>query len=155
MRPIISAIAVAAVLGVTAPLVLAQDAKQSIGARQGYMKLTSFYLGQLGAMAKGEVEYDAERAKMIAASLELVSQVDQSAMWPQGSDNAAMADQTRALPAIWETWPAVADVGAAYGEAVAALAASAGDGLEALQAGVGGVGKQCGACHDKFRAPQN
>jgi len=118
------------------------------------MQLSSFYLGQLGAMAKGEVDYDAERATVIAASLQNISQVDQSALWPQGSDSAAMAGETRALPAIWETWPAIAEVGAAYGEAVATLASTAGDGLEALQAGVGGVGKECGACHDKYRAPR-
>ena len=155
MRNLIKLIVVAALSTTIAGTAIAQDAKQAVGARQAHMKLRAFYLGQLGAMAKGEVDYDAEKAAAAAGSLQTLGQVDQSAMWPQGSDNVSMPEGTRALPAIWETFPAISEIGQAYGEAVATLASTAGDGVEALQAGVGGVGKQCGACHDKFRQPNN
>lgn len=131
----------------------AQDA--AIKARKALMQLYGFHLGQLSAMAKGDVDYDGERAGAIAASLMAVASVDQTAMWPPGSDSDAMPDTSRALPAIWTTFPAVLDKAAEFEEAVAALAGSAGNDLESLQAGLGAVGKTCGGCHEAFRKPNN
>ena len=155
MRRFTKIAVLAGAVAAVATVAVAQDFKREIGARKSVMQLRGFYLGQLGAMAKGEAEYDAERAMAMAASLDALAKLDASAMWPQGSDNAAMPDATRALPAIWETFPAIAENGKAFSDATAALAASAGDGVEALGAGVGEVGKACGSCHEKFRAPNS
>ena len=89
------------------------------------MKLYSFYLGQLGAMAKGEADYDAAVATNAAASLNALANLDGSKMWPPGSDNATLGEATRALPAIWATYPAVVEKSKAFKTAAAAMADAA------------------------------
>ena len=49
------------------------------------------------------------------------------------------------------TYPAIADAGKAYADAVNALAAEAGNGLDALRATIGDLGASCKGCHDDFR----
>ena len=128
--------------------------EKAIGARQAVMKLQSWYAGPLFGMAKGDIEYDAEKAKAYAEHLSLMADVDGAAMWPEGTDNGAYAGKTRALAEIWTTYPEVATKGEALSEAAAALAAVAGDGLDALRSKIGPVGKACKGCHDDFRADQ-
>ena len=124
----------------------------AIKARRAYYQVVKFNAGPLFGMAKGDVAYDAEQAKTFANNLLALSNMANGAMWPEGSDNEAKKGDTRALPAIWATYPAVAEKGKAWGVAVAELAAVAGDGVDALKPKVGAVGKACGACHDDFRA---
>ena len=140
---------------IAAPAVQAQDANGAIKARKAAMQLYSHYMGKVGAMAKGATDYDAEAAQTAANNLQAAANLDQSAMWPQGSDNGAMGDKTRALPAIWTTFPAISERGEEFSAAVATLVADAGKGLPALQAAVGQVGAACGACHKAYRAPRN
>nr|MBX2836056.1 cytochrome c [Gammaproteobacteria bacterium] len=64
------------------------------------------------------------------------------------SENA----RTRALPAIWETFPAITEKSDALKDAAAVLAENAGNGLEALQGAMGDVGQSCKGCHDDYRA---
>ena len=47
--------------------------ENAVKARQSVMKLYSFSLGQLGAMAKGEVEYDSAAASAAANNLKAVA----------------------------------------------------------------------------------
>ena len=126
----------------------------AIGARKAQMSLYGFNLGILGAMAQGKAEYDADAAMAAANNLAALTTMDQSALWPQGSDNSAK-DNTRALPAIWENFPDVFAKAGATAEAAAAMQAAAGDGLEALQASMGPLGGACSACHKAYRAPNN
>ena len=128
--------------------------ENAVKARQSVMKLYSFSLGQLGAMAKGEVEYDSAAASAAANNLKAVANLDQSAMWPQGTDNASMPGKTRALPEIWSTYPDVVEKAKALVTAADALAAAAGTDLASLQGAIGDVGKACGSCHKPFRAEQ-
>lgn len=140
------------------PASVAADAiDDAIKARQAYMQVNAFNLGKLGAMAKGELAYDAELASALAGNLAAQASMSNGAMWPEGSGNdaAGLADKTRALPAIWTTYPAIAEKNQAWADATVALAASAGDGLEALQANIGPVGQGCGGCHTDFRAKAN
>ena len=123
-----------------------------IEARQSFMRVYAFNLGLLGAMAKGEVAYDAKVAAAAAGNLKILSSINAMAMWPKGSDNAAMADKTRALPNIWAEFPKVAEADKALSAAVDNLASMAGKDLASLQAGIGAVGKACGGCHKPFRA---
>ena len=83
----------------------------AVKARQAYMQLNGFYMGQLAAVAKGQVPYDAAQATGIANSLLALASMDVGAMWPPGSgnDNPALAGKTRALPEIWTTFPAVVE----------------------------------------------
>lgn len=127
--------------------------EKAVKARQGFMQVVSFQLGPLGAMAKGEMEYDAELAAANAANLQALANMNTGAMWPAGSDNAALGeDKTRALPAAWAADSKVGEKHQAWADASAQLAAAAGNGLDALKPAVGAVGKSCGGCHDDYRA---
>ena len=127
----------------------------AVKARQAVMQLNQFYLGQLGAMATGKAEYNAEKALAAARSLKLIEAdgIDQSAMWIPGTSTAELGEATRAKPEIWTTWPAITkEIGAAK-KAIDAMAEQAGT-LEGLQATIGAVGKSCSACH-QYRASRN
>lgn len=127
--------------------------ENAVKARQGFMQVVAFNLGPLGAMAKGEMDYDAKAASTYAANLETLSKMNTGAMWPAGSDNAALGeDKTRALPAAWAADSKVMEKHSDWAKASAQLAAVAGDGLDALKGAIGDVGKSCGGCHDNYRA---
>lgn len=126
----------------------------AVKARTSVMQLYAFNLGTLGAMAKGEADYDADAATRAANNLVVLTQIDQSAMWPAGSDNVS-DPSTRALPAIWENFPDVGAKGQAMAEAAVAMQAAAGQDVEALKAAMGQLGGACSACHKAYRAPEN
>jgi len=126
---------------------------KAIKARQAVMQLYSFNLGILGAMAKGKIDYDADSASTAAANLLTLISIDQSAKWPQGSDNENFENaENRALPAIWSSFPEVAEAGKVWSDAAVALNDAAGSGLDALKDAMGAAGKSCKGCHDDFRA---
>lgn len=126
---------------------------KAIKARQAMFQLYGFNFGLLNAMAKEKMPYDAEVASEAAANLDAAANLGQSQLWPQGSDNATPGNaRTRALPALWETYPEVVEKGKAMTQAAAALVPVAGNGLEALQGAMGDVGGSCKGCHDDFRA---
>lgn len=126
-----------------------------LGARQGYMKLIGFNMAPLGAMAKGEMPYDAEKAKTHAANLAMLAQISQVGFWPKGTDNVALKDRTAALPAIWDANSKVGEKSAAFKTAMANLGKEAGNGLDALKAAISDAGKSCGGCHSDYRQKQN
>ena len=131
---------------------IAQDLDKSVKARRGYFQAVLYNAGILFGMAKGEVEYDATRASRAAASLKALSDVDAGLMFPEGTDNGALAGQTRALPVIWTDGGGISEKAKAFGEAADGLVASAGQGLESLQGSVGALGASCKGCHDTYRA---
>lgn len=133
---------------------LAQDADRAVKARISLMQLYSFNLGTLGAMAKGEMAYDAGAASAAADSLVALSQVNQSAMWPQGTEQGAVAG-SRALAKIWTSFPDVAAKGQAFTDAAAAMQDAAGMDLASLQAAMGPLGGSCSGCHKAYRGPKN
>ena len=150
---IAAALGMVAVGAVTTSAFADGHMEKAVKARKGFMQVVAFNLGPLGAMAKGEMEYDAEAAAVYAANLEVLSKMNTGAMWPAGSDNAALGeDKTRALPAAWASDSKVMEKHGAWTEASVQLAAVAGDGLDALKGAIGGVGKSCGGCHDDYRA---
>lgn len=125
--------------------------KNAIKARQGEMAIRSFNAGPLFAMAKGKMPYDAKMAQTNANNLKVMLDLNNGAAWMKGTSNKEYADDTRALPKIWETWPKIADYGKDYAKAVNGVAAAAGNGQEALAAAVKDLGKACKDCHDEFR----
>ena len=125
----------------------------AIKARQGMFQTYSFNSGILGDMAKEKIPYDADIASEAAANLAAAANFGQSQMWPAGSDTETDGNApTRALPAIWENFPDVAEKGKRLSQTATALSAVAGDGLGALQGAMGDVGASCKACHDEYRA---
>ncbi|WP_193171234.1 c-type cytochrome [Nisaea nitritireducens] len=154
IKTVLTAFGFSAALLVTAPVFADGHLEKAIEARKAVMSLYSFNLGQLGAMAKGNVAYDAAAASAAAGNLAALAALDQGALWPKGSDAAAMPDKTRAKAEIWSTYPEVNGKSKALAEASVAMAKVAGDGLPALQAAIGDVGKTCGGCHKPFRVPK-
>lgn len=153
MRTFLPATLSAAAVGVMLALPAMAD-ESAVKARQGLMRVYAHSLGVLGGMAKGEVEYNAEAAQVAADNLLAAASMNQSAMWPQGTDNGAMPDKTAALPAIWEKYPDIAEKGNALVEAATAMQASAGS-LDGVRASIGAVGGSCGACHKAYRQSDN
>jgi cytochrome c556 len=123
----------------------------AIKARQGLMRIYAQNLGILGGMAKEQTEYNQEAASAAAARLLQAATFDQSAMWPQGSDNVAMAGKTAAKAELWSTFPAVMENSKAMVDAAEMMNASAGVDLASLQAAMGKVGASCGGCHKLYR----
>ncbi|MFC4671747.1 c-type cytochrome [Seohaeicola nanhaiensis] len=155
---VIAALALAALAGTAAigDSHVDKAALAAVKARQATMNLYAFNLGQLGAMAKGEVEYNADAASAAAGNLAKLTSMNQMAAWLPGTDNATLGDDvTHALPAIWESGSTVGEKAGALREAATALEAAAGGGLESLRGAMGPVGKSCGACHELYRAKSN
>lgn len=122
----------------------------AIKARQGQMQLYQHNLGILGAMAKGDVAYDAAAASAAANNLKALANLDAMTLWPQGSDMESV-EGTRAKAELWTTFPAVLENSQAMTTAANAMADAAGTDLAALQAAMGAVGSACGACHKAYR----
>ena len=144
------AIATAAV-AVLASGAQAADMSKPVAARQAVMKLYGFYMGQLGAMAKGKMAYDAKVAQGAADGLLVLARLDTRKMWLKGSGNDTLGTKTRAKPEIWSTYPEVATKSKALKTALESLVKVAGRGLDGLKGGIGAVGKSCGGCHKPFR----
>ncbi len=125
----------------------------AIKARQGLMQLYSSNIGQLGAMAKGAVDYDAKAAMAAANNLLLLSTYDQSALWPQGSDSDSVAS-SNSLGKIWTTFPAIGEKGKAFAAAAQGMADAAGTDLAALRGAIGPLGASCKGCHETYRKPK-
>ena len=70
----------------------------AVTARKAHMQLYSFNLGTLGAMAKGEVEYDADAASAAAGNLAALAALSQRAYWVPGTSSDDLPDESRALP---------------------------------------------------------
>ncbi len=155
MKKRLSLMIVAMCVGLGSTGVSAADGlEKAVGARQSLMRIYAFNLGQLGAMAKGQMDYNADAAKAAADNLLAAASMKNGAMWPQGSDSAALAGKTRAKPEIWSTYPKVAEKGKALVMAAQKLAAAAGSGVDGIRGNIGGVGEACKGCHKPFRVPK-
>ena len=152
-------ILLSAAIGVAATMALAgghsaSPESKAIKARQAKMTLYSFNLSILGAMAKGEREFDAGAAGLAAGNLAAISATFMPDAWLPGTDNEQMKG-TDALPKMWEDDASVVGGKAqALVVASAALAKAAGT-LDGLRGAIGPVGQSCGGCHKPYRAEQN
>lgn len=128
---------------------------KAIKIRKSHMQLNGHNIGILGAMAKGDVAYDAAAASAAAANLVALATMSQAGYWPQGSDAEANEGETTALAKMWDNFP---DVSAKAGDLVTAtqaMATAAGTDLASLQAAMGTVGGSCNECHKAYRVPRN
>lgn len=152
---LLTAVGAALTIGI-AGTALSEDFTQQIKARQAVMQVFAFNLGQLGGMAKGDLPYDADQAKVAADNLLAAVAMNNSAMWPQGShqEAAGLAGKTRAKPEIWTNYPKVVEAHQALYAATAKMAQEAGSGLDSVRANIGAIGNGCQGCHELFRAEQ-
>ncbi len=121
--------------------------------RNGHMQLFGLNLGVLGAMAKGEQEYDAGTAGAAADNIAALASIDQRFYWVEGSSSDDLED-SRALPALWENMEDAQSKNTALQEAALAMQGAAGTDLASLQAAMGPLGKACGSCHEDYRKPE-
>jgi cytochrome c556 len=145
------------VAGVVATTAFSQDdidpaIASAINARQAHMQLNAFNLGLLGAMAKGEISYDADAATAAAENLAALARMDESRYWPLGSDMETLGkERTEALAKIWAEDSAIGESAQKMIETSAAMAKAAGGGLDSLRSAMGPLAKSCGGCHEDYR----
>lgn len=150
----LTAAVLAGAVGAMAPgLVIAGDTEEyAISARRGYFSLVGWEFGPLGAMAKGEMPYDAAAASAHAANLKLLTGYNVLPLFLPGTDKASYTGKTRVLAKLWEE---IDDAKANHEKWISeidTLASVAGNGQEALAKQVKAVGKTCGGCHKPYRA---
>lgn len=151
MRSFMTMFSIIAAVSAITPA-FADNIDDAIKARQSFYQVVKHNAGALFGMAKGDVEYDAEKASAHANNLKALSHMNNSSVWLPGSSKADHEGKTRALPAIWTTYPAIVEKDIAFKDATVALATSAGDGLDKLRANIGALGASCKGCHETYRA---
>jgi cytochrome c556 len=139
-------------LGITTPALSSSDVPPPVAARISLMQLYSFNLSLMGGMMQGKIEYDADAATRAAAAILALTAVDQSRMWPEGTDNFEIDPGTRALPELWEDLSDLVERNVLLKQNAATLAATAGDGMEAMRKAFVPLIDTCGACHKRYRA---
>ncbi|NEK22222.1 cytochrome c [Sulfitobacter sp. JBTF-M27] len=124
----------------------------AVAARQHQMQIVGYSIGILGAVAKGEMEYDAAMVSSAAKNLNALAQLDRASLWIEGTEQGATAG-TRAKAEIWSDPDGFAEKFEALADASAALI-DASD-AAAVGAGMGDLGGSCKGCHEKYRGPKN
>ncbi|WP_286237876.1 c-type cytochrome [Neptuniibacter halophilus] len=132
------------------PAVAETPFEDQIEARQSYFQVLKHNMGLLGSMVKGKRDYDPAIADAAAKDIYLLSQLNNTLMWPAGSDLEQA--ETKAKPEIWQNGADVQEKFKALNTAAEQLAANAGQGADALKKSFGPVGKSCKSCHDDYRA---
>jgi len=147
--------ATATALLATAAFAAGHGGNPAVTARQAHMQVYAHNIGILGAMARGNSDYDATAAVAAAENLTGLAALDQTSYWAPGTDSDALPDESRALPVLFENLDDVDAKREALEVAAVALAAVADDGLDAVRAGLGPVGAACGACHEAYQKPRD
>ncbi|MEX3315540.1 cytochrome c [Sulfitobacter sp. PS-8MA] len=153
----ITAIGLGAVMIATAGFAASHSEKAAnaaVKARQAQMQLIAYHTGILGGMAKGETEYDAEMAKVAASNLHAAAGLDPASLWLEGTEEGAV-EGSRAKPEIWSDMDGFGKALENLRTTSAEMIDTAGTDLDALRAGMNGLGKACGACHDDYRVPKD
>ena len=139
-------IAIAAVVAASAATaVMAQS--DPIAARKGLMKGISSANTSITQMLDGKQPFDAAKAK--AALMQMSDHASKAG--PLFPDTSKTGGDTKALPVIWEN-KADFDAKLAKLGADAKAAADKVTDIESLKTGVGEVRKNCGGCHNVYRA---
>lgn len=139
---LLAAAAIAAV-GVTTS-VSADVAQQ----RDKLMRMSGGAMGALGAMAKGETEFDARLAAVGLQALNTVAVVFGD-YYPEGSQSTE--GKYYGSPKIWEDRAGFEAAVAEFEKATAAAMEAKPADKEAFVAVFGPIGKTCGDCHEKYR----
>jgi cytochrome c556 len=130
---------------------IADQAQDTVEARQGYYKLLGANMGVFASMAKGAVEYDAAAAQTAADNMSVLTSYNLAPLFAPGTSSEDV-DGSRALPAIWSDMAGVQEKGAAFGAAVANMKEVAGQGKAEMAGALGQLGGTCKACHKAYRA---
>ena len=126
-----------------------EQAEKAAQVRQAALKLTGWNIGPMGAMAKEEIPYDAERFALHAERIAVLA-----GMLPEAfqADTRGNPVDTEALDAIWEDFDEFKRLAyAAENKALTAAAMARNKGFGDAQAALGELGQACKDCHKKFR----
>ena len=129
---------------------LNQDqAERAVETRQSVLHLMGWNMSPLGAMARGRMDFDADRVETNAGRLLALSKMLSDAF---AADTRANDVSTEALDVIWEQPDEFAAKVEATIEASNRLLTVAATGDEgAMRKAIGDLGSSCGSCHDDFR----
>lgn len=157
MKPIaILAVGAAMLLPASIQIANAQKptmAERASAYRLGAFRMIGWHLGPLGAMAKGEMPFDADKAKMNADAIAALARFPKNAFIDGSSSDDT---NTRALPEIWLDRADFDAKMTAFEEAAQGLAtAAAGGSMDAIKPALGKLGSTCKECHKAYRAKKN
>ena len=136
----------AMLLGATA--VMAQQ--DIVKDRQATMKANGRALGgTLSAMAKGDKPYD---QAAVDAALTVLDDTAKKlpALFPESTKGMKAEGDYSTSPKLWEDKAGFDAKVASFTKVVTEAKAKIKD-LDSLKANVGGIGKECGSCHEAFR----
>jgi cytochrome c556 len=139
-------VTMALAIGVTA--VAAQS--DPIAARKALMKANGDQAKIGAAMAKGEAPFDLAKAKAVFATFQEAGEKGKD-LFP---DTSKTGGDTAALPKIWEDKADFNGKLAKFAGDAKAAAASITD-LDSFKTAWTGVVKQCGGCHEGYRAKKS
>jgi cytochrome c556 len=124
-----------------------KEPSDAIKYRQAAFSMISVQIGDMGAMLKGKVPFDAEQFKMRANNAAALSKMPWEAFY-EGTDKG----DTAALAAVWsenETFMNKATAFASYADKLA-VAAQTGD-KAVIGKAFGAWAKGCKDCHKQFK----
>jgi cytochrome c556 len=127
----------------------AMSVDDTIKARKACMKAHGAVVGMAVGIMKGEKQFDAAALKGLYDAEDAACK-DWANFW--GPDTMkGQAEQTHALPAVWDDPKAFEAASGAWYAADQKLRAATDK--DSLVAAIPAVGSACKGCHDKFRAP--
>ncbi|MFT6674148.1 MAG: cytochrome c556 [Sulfitobacter sp.] len=124
----------------------------AVAARHAQMQMIGYHTGVLGAIAKGEADYDSAVVKAAAGNINALAKLDKTTLWVQGTAQGEV-DGSRAKPEIWSDLDGFTAKFAALEKASAEMMSAAD--AAAVGAGMAGIGGACKACHETYRGPKN
>jgi cytochrome c556 len=142
------ALAAVAVVAFGATAVVAQQ--NPIEARQALMKDNGKHAKMGAAMVKGEAPFDLAKAKEIFVTFETAA-AKMPGLFPPDSKTG---HDTTASPKIWENKLDFEAKFETLGADAKAALASVKD-LASFKTAFGGIGKDCGGCHETYRVKKN
>ena len=124
---------------------------KAVAARHAQMQMIAYHTGILGAVAKGEMEFNADMVNAAATNLRDLAKLNGATMWLPGTEQGAV-EGSRAKAEIWTNFPDViakiTDLANAADAVIGAADAAA------VGAGMGAIGGSCKACHEAYRGPK-
>jgi cytochrome c556 len=131
----------------TSNLVASESTQGAIELRESIMTTYKWYLQPMSAMAKGDMPFDAALFSSRAEALSIATQLDVTEGFPKDS-----AEDTEALPKIWENWDDFKSKFQSLQKEAAELQRVTASGDEAaMKAQFGKTAKACGSCHKAYR----
>jgi cytochrome c556 len=130
--------------------VVAANAQDPIAARKALMKATGGQAAQGAKFVKGEEPFDLAKAQAIFAQYQKTS-ADGKALFPA---NSKTGGDTAALPAVWEKKADFDAKLAKLGDDAKAASGKVKD-LDSFKAAFSEVQRNCGGCHESYRAKKS